>query len=140
MKPNHINKVVDFPEKIFSQLEANKSVVYKYDNPVDPTSVVIEKTRQFSLFSMHSMKSLGIMFGYLFTFEHKWVKISDTFFFVKRLSSKNLDFYTGTDISYQSEYINVYTSQDGCCLITGNNLYNILDREMIRRKKIKDEI
>lgn len=134
------DKIVEAKEKVFTLVERNKSVVYKYDSPVDPTNITIDKTRDFSLLSMYSVRSLGIMFGYLFTFDNKWVKVFDTYMFVKRLSSRNLDYFGGTELPYKSDYINVYSSQDGCYLITGNNLYNILDREMIRRKKVKDEI
>lgn len=135
-----LDKIIEAETKVFTSVEKNKSVVYKYDSPVDPTAITIDKTRDFSLFSMYSVRSLGIMFGYAFTFDHKWVKIFDTYMFIKRLSSKNLDYFSGTELPYKSDFINVYSSQDGCYLITGNNLYNILDREMIRRKKIKDEI
>jgi hypothetical protein len=126
--------------KKFTVVEKNRCVAYKYDSPVDTSNITIDKTRDFSLFSMYSLRSLGIMFGYMFSYDFKWVRVFDTYMFIKRQSSKNLDFFGGTELPYKSDYINVYSSQDGCYLITGNNLYDILDREMIRRKKIKDEI
>lgn len=95
-------------------------VLYKYDTPLsmELESLTVKHSRDFSLFSLYNIASLGIIFAYLFVTDSKLITIENEYFFVKRPSAKKIESFTGVELAYQSPHLNVYSSQDGCELIS----------------------
>jgi hypothetical protein len=134
--------IVNRDIKRFHGLDKN-TVLYKYDTPlsVEQESLTIKHSRDFSLFSLYNIASLGIIFSYLFVSDNKLITIEDEYFYVKRPSARKIESFTSVELAYQSPYLNVYESQDGCVLVSQNNLFNVIEKSMVRKsqKDVQDE-
>lgn len=134
-------KIKAAPLNTFTQLTVEKdqtSIIYKFDTPLFEEEIAAKSNKKFPLFELNGLSSLNIMFAYLFTFPFKNFDLKEKYFIIRRPSSQNLTSYTGVELIYPSQYINVYNSGDGACLITANGLNKVILTEIVRKsKKVK---
>lgn len=136
---NSSNELINKSQlRIFTPLPSSRDsgiIIYKYDDPLHAEDIQIKKSQNYPLFDLYSLSSLSIIFSYMFVFENKQSRVHDKYFHLKRPSVKDLDYLSGVELAYQSEYINIFASQEGAALVSANKLYAVVEQNMVRRSK-----